>query len=353
MKQNSTSCSAYLPRSPLKSHINNVIFNCLLKNDQIISRFNRDLKMKETFFLLIILLFSVQYSFAQKHSAKPIPIIFDTDMGGDYDDVGAIAVLHALADSGYAKILATVASVKYEGVAGVIDVFNTYFKRPEIPIGVPKGNALEIKDWQHWTDTILAKYTHSIVSNSDVPDAVEVYRKVLAAQPDHSVTIETEGFLTNLANLLKSKPDKYSSLTGKELVKKKVKQLVSMAGKFPSGKEYNLATDSVASKIVFENWPTPVLFDGFEIGVIIKSGLPLIRNDKIKNSPVKDVFSICIPKSPEDAQGRMSWDEVAVLVAVKGYKPWFALEKGRIIIDNGGSNDWDYSGSGQYYLTAS
>ena len=306
--------------------------------------------MKETFFMLIILLFSVQYSFAQKHSAKPIPIIFDTDMGGDYDDVGAIAVLHALADSGYAKILATVASVKYEGVAGVIDVFNTYFKRPEIPIGVPKGNALEIKDWQHWTDTILANYPHSIKYNKEVPDAVEVYRKVLAAQPDHSVTIETEGFLTNLANLLKSKPDKYSPLTGKELVKKKVKQLVSMAGKFPSGKEYNLATDSVASKIVFENWPTPVLLDGFEIGVVIKTGLPLIKNDEIKNSPVKDVFSICIPKSPEDAQGRMSWDEIAVLVAVKGYKPWFKREKGRIIVKENGFNSWDYNNSGHFYL---
>src|ERR1035437_4777146 len=126
-----------------------------------------------------------------------------------------------------------------------------------------------------------------------------------------------------------------------------------MAGKFPSGKEYNLAKDSVASKIVFEDWPTKVLFDGFEIGAKIKSGLPLIRNDKIKNSQVKDVFSISIPKSPEDSLGRMSWDEVTVLVAVKGYKPWFTLEKGRIIIEDNGSNGWDYSGSGQYYMTAS
>jgi hypothetical protein len=30
---------------------------------------------------------------------------FDSDMGPDYDDVGAIAILHAFADSGYVKIL--------------------------------------------------------------------------------------------------------------------------------------------------------------------------------------------------------------------------------------------------------
>src|SRR3954471_20621502 len=91
---------------------------------------------------------------AQK-TLKPVPIIFDSDMGPDYDDVGAITLLHALADSGQAKILATIASTKYDGVACVMSVFNTYFNRPGIPIAVPKGNALILKDWQHWTDTII------------------------------------------------------------------------------------------------------------------------------------------------------------------------------------------------------
>src|ERR1700730_13031122 len=94
-----------------------------------------------------IFLFSI-LSVAQK-VARPIPVIFDTDMGPDYDDVGAIALLHAFADEGKATILATIASTKYEGVAAVFNVFNTYFKRPGIPIGVPKGNAVDDKDWQH------------------------------------------------------------------------------------------------------------------------------------------------------------------------------------------------------------
>lgn len=309
--------------------------------------------MKTIILLLTFLSLPLHLSMGQGLTNEPVRIIFDTDMGGDYDDVGAIAVLHALADSGYATILATVASVRYEGVAGVLDVFNTYFKRPNIPIGVPKGSALDIRDWQHWTDTLLAIYPHTIKHNADVADAVDVYRKVLAAQPDHSVVIETEGFLTNLANLLDSKPDKYSSLSGKQLIGRKVKRLVSMAGMFPSGKEYNLEKDSTASKTVFENWPTEILFDGFEIGVRIKSGLPLINNKTINNSPVKDVFRICIPKSHEDAQGRYSWDETAVLVAVKGNAPLFETQSGRIIVEDDGSNKWDYTGSGQFYLKLS
>lgn len=262
-------------------------------------------------------------------------------MGPDYDDVGAITLLHAFADSGDADILATVASTKYEGVAAVFNVFNTYFNRPDIMIAVPEGKALELKDSQHWTDSLLLKYPHDIMKNDEVPGATEVYRKVLASQPDKSVTIVTVGFLTNLSALLQSGPDKYSRMSGKELVKQKVKQLVCMAGRFPSGSEFNVDRDADASKYVFENWETPVLFSGVEIGFKIKTGLPLIHNDAIINSPVKDVFRICIPMSPQDSAGRMSWDETAVLVAVKGYQPWYTIKQGKMVVAEDGSNSWD------------
>ena len=163
--------------------------------------------------LLLILILIATVSYGQQKPAKPVNIIFDSDMGPDYDDVGAIAILHALTDKGEVNILATVASTKYEGVAGVLNVFNTYFNRPNIPIGVPKGKALELRDWQHWTNTVLAKYPHQIKSNDEVPDAIAIYRKILASQPDHSVTIVTIGFLTNLSNLLNTGADEYSRLS--------------------------------------------------------------------------------------------------------------------------------------------
>ena len=286
---------------------------------------------------------------AQKNR-EPVPIIFDSDMGPDYDDAGAITLLHALADSGQAKILATIASTKYDGVACVMNVFNTYFNRPNTPVAVPKGNVLTLRDWQHWTDTLIAKYPHRIKSNNDVPDAAELYREILSKQPDHSVTIVTVGFLTNLSNLLLSKADKYSSLDGKELVRKKVKHLVCMAGRFPSGSEFNVNRDAAASQNVFSNWPTNILFSGFEIGWRIKVGLPLIHNNAIHNSPVKDVFSICIPMAAEDSAGRMSWDETAVLVAVKGYAPFYHLEYGRIQVAADGSNTWSTEGKQHAHL---
>jgi pyrimidine-specific ribonucleoside hydrolase len=298
--------------------------------------------------LLIILLLITANMQAQ--STKPVAVIFDTDMGPDYDDAGAITMLHAFADSGKATILATVASSKYEGVAAVLSVFNTYFKRPNLPIGVPKGEAVTDRDRQHWTDSLIKNYPHSIRNNAEVPDAVEVYRQVLAQQPDNSVTIITVGFLTNLANLLRSQPDKYSPLDGKQLAGKKVRSLVSMAGRFPSGREFNIHRDALASRYVFANWSSPVIFSGFEIGEKIKTGLPLVNNQAIQKSPVKDVFRISIPLDPADREGRMSWDETAVLVAIAGHQPYYTLVPGTIQINEDGSNTWSENGQNQFYL---
>ncbi len=297
---------------------------------------------------LILVCFAITAS--AQNRPNPVPIILDSDVGPDYDDVGAITVLHALADKGEAKILATIASNKYEGVAGVLDVFNTYFNRPGLPVGVPGGKAIALSDWHHWTDTLLAKYPHKIKANKEAWDAVKLYRKLLAGQPEHSVTIVTIGYLTNLADLLNTGPDEYSPLAGNALVKKKIKQLVCMGGKFPSGYEFNVMQDAPASQIVFSSWPTKIIFSGFEIGEKIKAGLPLIRNAAIKNDPAKDVFRISIPMAKEDSLGRMSWDETAVLVAVKGYSDWYTLHPGKITVAADGKNGWDDSGTGHAYL---
>ena len=302
------------------------------------------------FLLIPFFLFIFFSAFSQTVPQKPVRIILDTDIGPDYDDVGAVAVLYALADKGEAIPLAVMASNKNQFVAPVIDVLNTYFGRPDLPIGAPKGFGVDIGAWQKWPQMLLEKYPHTITSTSEVQDAVALYRKILAHQPDHSVTIASIGFLTNLSNLLNSRPDQYSDLSGPDLIKRKVSKLVSMAGWFPKGREYNLFTDSVASANVFNHWPTMVIFSGFEIGKEIKTGLGLM-NDVSLHGPVKDVFAFCIPKAREDSAGRMSWDETTVLAAIRGAKPYFGLERGHIVIE-GGNNTWknDKNGS-QYYLT--
>ena len=297
-------------------------------------------------FLFFSMLLAAQVTASDQ---KPIAVIFDTDMGPDYDDVGAMSLLHAFADRNEIKILATIASNRYEGVAGVLNVINTYFGRPDIPIGIPKQGGVSIRDPQHWSDSLLLNFPHKITMNGEVPDATKLYRQILSRQADHSVTIITVGFLTNLQQLLLSAPDEYSELGGKALIEKKVKMLVSMAGSFPAGNEYNIRTDLGASKEVVSNWPTPILFTGVEIGRKIKTGLPLI-NSNIKNNPIKDAYRISIPQDPQDSAGRMSWDQTAVLIAVRGTKPWYRKIKGRMTINDNGTNGWNKIGKNHAYI---
>ena len=299
----------------------------------------------------VLLTLTIGFSAGQSvKKTAPVPVIFDTDMGPDYDDVGAIALLHAFADEGKATILATIASTSYANVTPILSVLNTYFNRPNIPIGVPKGKAIGDRDAQHWSDTLVARYPHRIRANTQAQDAVALYRQILAKQPDHGVTVISVGFLTNLANLLNSKPDQYSNLSGRDLVNQKVKHLISMAGKFPAGREYNVFKDTPASKTVFANWPAPILMSGFEIGEKIHSGLPLIQNKTIQHSPVKDVFAISIPLDKQDRNGRMSWDQTAVLIGINGYAPYYTVKSGRLTLNADGSNGWDDTGKGHQYI---
>ena len=157
--------------------------------------------------------------------AAPVKVIFDTDMLTDFDDVGALACLHALADAGEAEILATVSSTRGNASVGAVQVINSYYGRGNLPVGAPKGigvlgahaRAKEKVhpgaplgdktggDGGHYKyRKLLADYPgwYTYADADDAPDANEVYRKVLAAQTDGSVVICSTGFLTNLRRLL-------------------------------------------------------------------------------------------------------------------------------------------------------
>ena len=74
--------------------------------------------------------------------ASPPPLIIDTDMSTDVDDVAAVCIANALADRGEATLLAVVHNTGlYEGV-GAISVINHYYGRDDVPIGAYKGVCL-------------------------------------------------------------------------------------------------------------------------------------------------------------------------------------------------------------------
>lgn len=290
-------------------------------------------------------------------SKEPARVIFDTDMYTDFDDAGALACLHALADAGECEILATVCNTRDCMSVAMCEIVNAYYGRPQIPVGCARDTGKSGADPDHvrrYGATVrkYAKWVRHINSN-DAPDANEVYRRVLAAQPDNSVVICSVGFLTNMRRLLETKPDGISPLDGKSLVARKVKAWVAMACMYPNGSEYNSANDPESSRIALENWPAPVVFTDFTYGRDCFAGRAIAESGMTGN-PVADVFAGNIPTREEIRRdsarylrscygmgGRAAWDETAVLIAVRGVEPYFNVERGTYrMIGNGGENEW-------------
>src|SRR5512143_3377439 len=113
---------------------------------------------------LVIMIAALTGCARERTEKEVVRIIFDSDLGPDYDDVGALAFLHAMADSGKAEILATLSSNKHELVVPSIEVINTYFGRPGLPLGAPRSDGVNLNSPCHWADTLAANYPHSIKS---------------------------------------------------------------------------------------------------------------------------------------------------------------------------------------------
>jgi hypothetical protein len=287
----------------------------------------------------------------QTHAADPVKIILDVDLAEDVDDAGALATLHALADRGEAEILAVLISSRNEWVGPCLDAINTWYGRPDLPIGYQTGNRYGYRNARdperdtssNYAEPVARNFPRDLQKSSEAPEAAGLCRKILAAQPDQSVTIVTVGFLTNLRNLLDSRPDSHSPLDGEALVKKKIKQWVCMGGIFPGGKfpdgsgEYNVMWDTEASVRAINDWPTPIVFSGFEIGVAIKSG------GRLSETPEANPVRACY-QHYNGLQPRESWDLTAVLYAVRGAQGlWDLSEPGLCLMHARvahGYNEW-------------
>ncbi|MBE0536193.1 MAG: nucleoside hydrolase [Phycisphaerae bacterium] len=272
---------------------------------------------------------------ASDERAGAVSVIFDTDLDSDVDDVGALAVLHALADMGEATILAVILTTEDIYAASCADALNTYFGRPDIPIGVCRQQ--KMRSFSRYTKLVAEEYPHDLKSHEEAEDGGKLYRKILAGQPGGSVAIVTVGHLTNLKNLLLSGPDEHSPLNGLELVKKKVKLWSCMGGNYPRGKEPNFyRPDPESTAICVARWPGTVVFSGGEIGNPIKTGGAVLKEQGSPGSPVRRAYDLY-----NAFAGRASWDQTAVLYAVRGCGAYWSLHsEGYNHVSADGSNEW-------------
>jgi inosine-uridine nucleoside N-ribohydrolase len=286
-------------------------------------------------------------------------VIFDTDMGNDVDDVLALDMLYKYLDQDRIKLLGIPTTKKSPYCVEYIDIMNTWYGYPNIPVGVVV-NGSETDNGDNFVRIVcqLEKdgkpaFERTVKNYATLPASVSLYRKLLAEQEDNSVNIISVGFSTNLALLLESQGDEFSPLTGKELVNRKVKVLSAMMGNFQDENfsEFNVNCDIPAAQKIINEWPTPITVSPFELGETILYPASSIENDFKWNelNPLVEGYKAYL-KMPYD---RQTWDLTSVLYVVENDKGFFGESPAGIIsIDNKGITRFTPDKNGKHkYLT--
>lgn len=302
--------------------------------------------MKTNNIILAISLAAAIVSGCGKSSkTDPINLIMETDIGNDIDDAIAMDIIYKAVDAGKVNLLGVCINKEGTAPGEYVDILNTWYGHPDIPIGIIHNGADCAADARNYAKAVVDMKTpegkpvfaRTLKDHENITEAPVLYRKLLAGAAKKSVVIASVGFSTNLSRLLESGPDEYSKLTGRELVEKKVKLLVTMAGDFENPKvhEYNVVKDIPAAKKVFEEWPTPVVTSPWEVGSKIKYPATSIENDFkwAGLHPMVEAYKAYMDM-PYD---RETWDPTAVLYALEGEK-WFTLsDHGFIDVSDEGS----------------
>lgn len=276
--------------------------------------------------------------------APPVKIVFDTDIGNDVDDVLALAMLHSLQARGDCELLAVTVSIPDQHAGPFVDAVNTFYGRPNIPIGVIReGRNEEMKflPLAKVMDEGKLRYPHDLERSSDAPEATDLLRKVLSDAEDNSVVVVQVGYFSNLSALLGTAADEHSPLSGRELVAQKVKLLSVMAGAFQTihhnnrFTEFNVVQDIPAAQRLAKEWPTAIIWSGFEIGIAAPYPATSIERDfkYVTHHPVAEAYYLFMPPP----HNRPTWDLTSVLYAVLPDRGYFGLSPaGQVTIDNDG-----------------
>jgi inosine-uridine nucleoside N-ribohydrolase len=269
---------------------------------------------------------------------RPVPVIFDTDIGNDVDDCLALAMLHSFAARGEIRLAAVTITKDNPWASRLASAIDIFYGRPDVPIGV-------VHDGQTKDDGYLKKALDAgHYPYRDHPeDAVKVLRRVLESELDASVVIVQVGFSTNLARLL-------DSPGGRALAARRVSRLVMMAGDFAGGgPEYNVKTDVASAQKLVRDWPGPIYWSGFEVGRTIKYPARSIERDfgPPGANPVADAYRNYLTM-PYD---RETWDLTAALYAVRPADGYFTVSSpGRVAVDAQGKTQFTPQEGGQHYL---
>jgi inosine-uridine nucleoside N-ribohydrolase len=282
-------------------------------------------------------------------------IIFDTDLGGDCDDVMALDLLIAAHKAGECRLLGVTYSARAEAAVECIHAILRQHGLGDIPVGTRKsGESIPGED--QYASGVAGAFPGP-VKQDNAPEDSALLEELLTE--NEAVTVVVTGYLTNMAALLKR-----SGATA--LVKEKVKEFAVMGCNFshqnginpmPSAvtaegicsvTEWNIHCDIEGARYFFDHCPVPVTVCPFEVGFGMITGREMTARG---GRECADSLSYLLHGS---VNGRDSWDPATALYGLYGTDRWFtATAAGRVTIAENGVSDFaeEEGGLHRYLLT--
>lgn len=286
----------------------------------------------------------------------------DTDIGGDCDDAGAIALANIAQRDGSVNLLGMTFTTSAVAGPACIDAINTFYGNRRIPIGMTTRKNFCCEGVNEFQEFVAKNYENRFYNDQTgsfypAEDAVRLIRRKLTEADDKSVTFACIGQLNNVSDLLDSTGDDISPLSGVELVQRKVQEFAVMGGLFlPEGEtvtfcgepyetEYNIATDIPSARNFIAKCNTRIVFCDFLMGYRILTCGPLLRQRDMHH-PVVTAYRIF-----QDCP-RESWDPLTVFYATYGTGGLFRLsENGMVTVGIDGKTVFDSGvAHNHYYL---
>ena len=275
---------------------------------------------------------------------KPIQMILDSDFGSSTDDLFALMMIHHYIDQGKVDLRGVVVDREGDKNAQLVDIFNTYYGHPNIPIGlerngvknprcfIPYNGICDLKDSQ---GNPLFERT---MTDNNFMDGYRLYRKLLSQAEDKSVVVVAIGFVTTIAELFQSGADEFSPLNGVDLFGQKVKAVYIQSGRFESGDSlsgYNMRAASKQSAIFYDRLPhnVDIVMSPSNIGDLMDYAPQdvLVDLSYTEKNPIKSVYTYYTCDT-----GQRMWDTNCLVNAVEGDDEYNLSPRGYVtFVDKG------------------
>jgi purine nucleosidase len=218
--------------------------------------------------VLILAVFAGAIAAAQ----RPVPIIFDTDIGDDIDDALALALALQSPELDVRAVTTVIDDVESRTRLAWKEL--GLYNRRDIPLATGASEPLldpvrNNKSRQYEVLTASDEFPAAARKH-----AAQLIIEILMRSPE-KITLVPVGPLTNIALALKTEP----------AIKQKIERIVMMGGAFyPARAEYNILRDRIAAEIVFRSG-VPVVAVGLDVTMRCKLEGPDLERMRAAENP--------------------------------------------------------------------